>query len=328
MAARRVTAKDVAREAGVSQATVSYVLSDNRRQTIPEPTRERVRAAAVLLGYTPSAAARALRRGASDSVLVLIPDAPIGELLAEVLDRLSTELEPQGYYPLFRRSADDASAARAWRALMPAAIVDMVPLGHEERAAIRAAGVVLVDAAAGDQDIGQAVSQREIGRLQAGHLIDRGHTRLGYAATSDPRLRRYLAPRLEGVHEVCRERGVPAAVVHDVDLDPAAALAAVASWTSGGARVTGVAAYNDEVAFAVLAAARQTGLRVPGDLAVVGADDIPLAALAVPPLSSVGVRREVVVERMAARVRAGLSLPTRTPDPAASPLLLVVRAST
>lgn len=328
MAARRVTARDVAREAGVSQATVSYVLADNRRQAISEPTRERVREAAARLGYTPSAAARALRRGASDSVLVLIPDAPIGELLAEVLDRLSTELEPLGYYPLFRRSADDASAARAWRALMPAALIDMVPLNDDERSAVQAAGVVVIDAVVAVDDLGRDVSQREIGRLQALHLIGRGHSRLGYAATSDPRLGRYQEPRLEGVLDVCRETGTRPAAVRTVDLDPTAAAAAVASWVAPTDVVTGIVAYNDDVAFAVLAAAREAALRVPQELAVIGADDIPLAALAAPPLTSVAVRRDVVVGRIVARVLRGLSLPVQADESREAPLHLVVRAST
>lgn len=327
MAARRVTARDVAREAGVSQATVSYVLADNRRQSIPERTRDRVREAAERLGYTPSPAARALRRGASDSVLVLTPDVPIGELLAEVLDGLSTALEPQGFYPLFRRSADDASAARAWRALMPAALVDMVPLNLGERSAAQAMGVAVVDTAGEVDDLGRDITQREIGRLQALHLLERGHTRLGYAATSDPRLARYQEPRLAGLLDACEGSGAPPAVVQTVDLDRAAAARAVARWSPPEVGVTGVVAYNDDVAFAVLAAARESGLRVPQDLALIGADDIPLAKFAVPALSSVAVRRDVVVGRIVSRVLRAVSLPSEARVSGDSSLEVVIRGS-
>src|SRR3954454_24687443 len=75
---RRPTAADVARRAGVSRATVSYVLNDTPHQAIPSQTRERVRAAAADLGYSPSAAARTLITGRSEVALLLPPDRPIG----------------------------------------------------------------------------------------------------------------------------------------------------------------------------------------------------------------------------------------------------------
>jgi len=73
---RRPTSADVAREAGLSRATVGYVLNEVPHQSIPEPTRQRVFAAAAKLGYTPSAAARSLRSGRSNLVLCLLPDWP------------------------------------------------------------------------------------------------------------------------------------------------------------------------------------------------------------------------------------------------------------
>ena len=81
----RVTAADVAARAGVSRATVSYVLNDTPHQVIPETTRERVRAAAAELGYTPSVAARALMTGRSDIVLLLLPEWPIGTCVGPLL---------------------------------------------------------------------------------------------------------------------------------------------------------------------------------------------------------------------------------------------------
>ena len=71
---RKVTAKDVAREAGVSATTVSYVLNNRAHQSIPERTRRRVLTAAEKLGYAPSAAARALATGRSNLVLGLVSD--------------------------------------------------------------------------------------------------------------------------------------------------------------------------------------------------------------------------------------------------------------
>src|SRR4051794_41190218 len=75
---RRITSADVAREAGVSRTTVSYVLNETPHQKIPDATRQRVLDAVARLEYAPSAAARALQSGRSDVVLCLLPDWPIG----------------------------------------------------------------------------------------------------------------------------------------------------------------------------------------------------------------------------------------------------------
>src|SRR6185312_14686232 len=93
---RRVTSADVAREAGLSRATVSYVLNDTPHQKIPDETRQRVLATAARLGYAPSAAARALRSGRSELVLCLLPDWPMGPQVGEMLEHLSSSLAQYG----------------------------------------------------------------------------------------------------------------------------------------------------------------------------------------------------------------------------------------
>src|SRR4029453_11576589 len=77
VAGGRVTSMDVARRAGVSRSTVSYVLNGVTNQKIPASTRARGLQAAADLGYAPSLAAQALRRGTSRSILLVLPDAPI-----------------------------------------------------------------------------------------------------------------------------------------------------------------------------------------------------------------------------------------------------------
>ena len=97
---RRPTLADVASATGVSTATVSYVLNDKPGQSIPEHTRERVRAAAAELGYVRSGAARALARGRSDLVLLVVPDVPVGPVLVGLLERLTTACSRAGLHLL------------------------------------------------------------------------------------------------------------------------------------------------------------------------------------------------------------------------------------
>ena len=93
----RITSTDVARVSGVSRATVSYVLNNDPRQTIPPETRERVLNAAKELGYHPFAAARTLRAGYSRIVLAVLPFEQIDPAIARTLRDLEAGLSEQGF---------------------------------------------------------------------------------------------------------------------------------------------------------------------------------------------------------------------------------------
>src|SRR4051812_31983440 len=115
---RGATSADVARLAGGSPATVSYVLNDTPPQTISAPTRSRVLEAAGSLGYAPSAAARALRTGRSDVVLCLLPDWPIGPEVGTLLGNLSTELARNGLtFVAHPGNHADRPIAELWKAI-------------------------------------------------------------------------------------------------------------------------------------------------------------------------------------------------------------------
>src|ERR1700733_7888937 len=88
----RITSVDVAREAGVSQSTVSFVLNNTRGQTIPEETRRRVLDAAKKLDYRPRASARSLAAGRSAVVLLALPELPISATLSRFIEQLAAAL--------------------------------------------------------------------------------------------------------------------------------------------------------------------------------------------------------------------------------------------
>ncbi|WP_208012619.1 LacI family DNA-binding transcriptional regulator [Cellulomonas shaoxiangyii] len=325
-----MTSKDVAQHAGVSQSTVSYVLNDTPNQSISPATRDRVRAAAATLGYTPSAAARALRRGSSEAVLVVLPDAPIGAAIAAMIEGVSAVLEPHGHPVVHRRQRDTVGLRALWHELAPAAIANLAAFPASEEAAIEAAGIPVVGVALGGEP-GRAmrVPQTAIGRLQAEHLVQRGHTHLGFAASTDPHLAEIARGRLAGVEEVCAERGLPAPVVVDVPLYADAAARAVQRLRDRAGPVTAVCACNDDVALAVLAGLRTAGLAAPGDLAVVGVDNLTAGRLAAPPLTTVDIRPDdigtTLGKHVLRRLKPELELPVPDDEP---PIDLVVRATT
>lgn len=328
---RNVTSADVARDSGVSRTTVSYVLNDTPGAAISEETRARVRASAERLGYTPSAAARALRTGRSDLVLYLLPDWPLGPAVDTLLDHLAGELAGRGLTLLVHHVRGGRPLSELWRTVAPRAVVGFTAFTREDRDAMRRAGIQVLGTLLDDEP-GAAgafsASQGKIGRLQVRHLHRSGHRVIGYAAATDPRVREFVELRLEGARAECAEVGLPAPLVRPVDLTLDSAVGAVREWRRHRPEATAVAAYNDDVAIAVLAGLRGEGLTAPGDLAVIGVDDVPAAQFTVPPLTTVSQALDQQARHLAAVVVAGLDGGTTAPPPPLGEMLdVVVRES-
>ena len=325
--ALKVTAKDVARAAGVSQATVSYVINDTPHQRISPETRERVLAAVADLGYTPSAAARALRKGSSDVVLLVMPHYPIGPNIAALIERLEEGLEDIGLSLVTRRIREGRPMASLWREMMPAAVVTMVTVDPVDVAEMGQAGIFLTQALLAPRSDQATLSlpQILIGRLQVEHLAQAGHRRIGYAEPANPLVENFLRLRLEGVRTACVELGLDLPDVRPVPFDTDAAASAVRAWHEAG--VTAVCAYNDETAFALLAGMRLVGLSAPSDLAVIGVDNIPLAPFAFPPLTTIDQHIDVVAKHLVALVRAGIAGEPLPATPRSEAVTVVVRQS-
>jgi DNA-binding LacI/PurR family transcriptional regulator len=331
-AQKRVTSLDVAREAGVARATVSYVLNRTPHQSIPEGTRQRVFDAATRLGYMPSAAARTLRRGRSDLVLCFLPAWPIGSAAGSFVSELTEAFDRRGLTLVFRtEGARSRSLREIWQEISPAAVLSHRPINPDDEEAMRAAGVQAVAILFSEvaTSVGHMVRPDAlIGRMQAEHLIAAGHSRLGYAYPDVPSLEDFAKPRLAGVEDACRDAAVAPPEVRPVALDAGAAAAAIQAWRSSETPITAVCAYNDETAQALLAGARLLDVVVPRDLAVIGVDDIPAACLTNPPLTTIAVDHRVEAERIVEIVMTSLrnDSPAQAPDETAM-LRLVERES-
>ncbi|OXM60975.1 LacI family DNA-binding transcriptional regulator [Amycolatopsis vastitatis] len=308
---RRVTSADVAREAGVSRSTVSYVLNDTPNQSIPDSTRRRVLDAAARIGYAPSAAARTLRSGRSDVVLCLLPEWPLGPAVGRLIQGMTTAFARHKLAFVVHSATRAARPlSEVWKAITPAAVLALDEFSDADAAAMQAAGVQVIVAMHASarrrwREIG--TPENPIGAVQARHLATSGHRRLGYAYPDDARVGVFADPRLAGVREVCAELGLPAPDVRTVPLDPDAAAEAVEAWLAADPPVTGICAFNDDIAMAVLAGVARLGRRCPRDLAVVGVDDIPGAAVAQPPLTTVVRDFDTIAEHYARSVVAALN---------------------
>jgi DNA-binding LacI/PurR family transcriptional regulator len=288
---RHSTSADVARVAGVARSTVSYVLNNHPHQKISEATRQRVLAAAEQLGYRPSAAARALRRGRTDLVLCLLPDFPVGHALGSFLPMLSTAFARHGFtFVIHPTTPHEQPLREVWQAIAPVAIVSLDAFGPAGLADVRDLGIPVAEVVYQPVDAGLAgitLPDQQFGQVQAEHLMATGHTRIGFAYPADERLRRFAEPRLAGVREACRAAGLREPDVRTVAMDAGSVASATLAWIRAEPPVTAICAYNDETAIALLAAARSLGVEVPNTLAVIGVDDIPTAVFADPPLTTV-----------------------------------------
>lgn len=326
---RRPTSADVARAAGISRTTVSFVLNDTPHQKIPEDTRRKVLEAAKQLGYAPSPAARALRAGRSDIVLCVVPDIPIGPAVGEFLDGLSALFEASGLtFVACPRVNSTEPLAQVWTRITPAAVISVAPLSDDDLEAMTAAGIDVVVTAyegPGDPNAHQ-YSNDLVGRLQAEHLVNGGHRRLGYAYPEDSRMASIAGPRLKGVQRACAELGIEPPVNVHMELTVAGAVAAIQTWRNAVPPVTAVCAYNDDIALALLAGLRQLGLSAPFDLAVIGMDDLPAAAFASPPLTTINPDTTEYLKAIAETVLSQIRR-TPKPPPGAAHYAVVVRES-
>ncbi|SCX36115.1 Degradation activator [Agrobacterium rosae] len=286
---RSVTSTDVAREAGVSRTTVSFVLNGTSTANISTETRHRVLEVAARLGYTPSAAARALRRGQSDVVLCLLPQWPIHTAAGDYLEQLAYAFNVCDLTFVVHPHTPSTRLSEMWKRLRPAAVLTFDELTPQERIDTEQAGlpivtVMLIESVETHANIGEYTNET-LGRLQAQHLVDNGHLRLGYAYPDDPHLQYFAKARLSGVQQVTARTALTNPVVVQVALTAISATEAIKAWRRD--LVTAVCAFNDEVAIALLCALHGSGLESPRDLAVIGIDDIPAASLSIPPLTTV-----------------------------------------
>jgi LacI family transcriptional regulator, galactose operon repressor len=285
----RTTITEVAEVAGVSRTTVSHVLSGNR--PVAASTRERVERTIFELGYRPNGLARSLRIQRTDSIALIIPDItnPFYPVLARGLDDAMS-----GGYRTYICNTD---AVRERELEFVADVSDrhvdgmvIVPfqIGGPELRHTLDLGIPLVvlGGRIDDPVVDVVLTDDEHGAFEATrHVIGRGHRRVAMirgAQGTDPE-------RFAGYRRALDTSGIP--------FEPQ--LTAVGHWTrQGGSRAmrellaltdppTAVFSANDLMAIGAMDAAREAGLSMPADLALVGYDDIEAAALVSPPLTTV-----------------------------------------
>ena len=318
---RHVTMKDVAEVARVSQSTVSRVLSGAPPAVpISESTRARVLDTAARLNYRPNPLARALR-GAPTMLIGAIVRDVTDPFFAVAIDALSRHARRRDYSVVLGHAREQAEEAVALAAVLEARQCDAIVLlgdvreepGLLEDLIALDGPVVELWRGAGDGRF-PAISVDNAGgmRMALDHLSELGHERISFVGDLQ---KADVAERLSAY----RDYGNDVITVRNTPQDGAAALDRLLDRPEPP---TAVAAATDVLAFGVLHRAAARGLRVPEDLSVTGFDDIPLAATAVPALTTVRMPVDAMAEAAVQRAIGGAA------DTPVFETELVVRAST
>lgn len=322
---RRPTSQDVATAAGVSRATVGFVLNDTPSQTISEPTRRAVLEAAERLGYVPSAAARTLRSGRSNLVLCLVPLWATTEALSDFVQRTVQELATLGYVTVTHVAAT-SSLRDLLAATSPAAVIALAPVAPEDEVRLRVLHVPYVHAYLLDYPghaHSMSLTQQTMGAQQARHLVEQGFDRLVYVHPADVG----EASRADGRYGGAAAEADPIVVERARYAGPDELDALIRSWADAPGR-TGVCAFDDATALELLAALDVAGVPVPDRVGVVGVDDSRAAAFAHPPLTSVRLNLAAQAQDLAARTHAAVTRTAAAPMTAGDTARVVERAST
>ncbi|WP_308466954.1 LacI family DNA-binding transcriptional regulator [Rathayibacter soli] len=286
------TSNDVALAAGVSRATVSFVLNDKPNARISDDTRHRVLEAAHRLSYRPNVTAQSLASSSVSGLLVAPPRTDLGSALARTLELVIAAAVDDGSAVL--RDGDTyssgADAAMSWTRIRPESVLASADrCDASATSVLRLAGVraLLVY---GDAPVDYAPSlvlaQEAYGALAAEHLVRLGHGVLCYLLPAAQELDSLSAARFRGADAVARAAGARLKAVR-----ASATSTSLRDWAHGWRydvqAPTAVIAYDDRHAAAAVRALTDAGVHVPADVSVIGAGDDPIASEYCPRLSSV-----------------------------------------
>ena len=298
---RPVTIQDVAREAGVSTATVSRVMSNPG--IVADSTRAAVQAAIRRTGYAVHHSARNLRRQRTGSIVALVPNLA-NPFFSQILSGVSATLSPLGYHLLIADTQNGPQAGAQLVHYLGHGVADGLILfdGSVERAQL-AAG-------AGDRPLppmviacewidGLALPNVRVdnaagAQLAVAHLAALGHRRIGHI--TGPAGNVLTAARIAGTRAALAQAGLAVRpewfFAGDFSLDSGAF--AARAWLEMADRPTALFCASDEMAAGFIGAVQAAGFAVPRDVSVVGFDNIEIAAHLTPALSTVRQQRTTI----------------------------------
>lgn len=285
------TIRDVARHARVSVASVSRAL--NGSDTVTEETRRRIIESAEALQYVPHSGARSLSTSKTNTLGIILPDL-YGEFFSELIRGMDLAAREHGYHLIVSSSHDDADGAAAAIRSMRGRVDGLFVLSPQIDSANLATAmagrlpVVLMHGGAAESALPSIVVDNNGGaRAAVGHLLAGGCRNIAHIAGPAGNLE--AEARLAGYLEAMAEAGLDPHVVEG-DFNQGSGHASAQALMAAPRRFDGVFCGNDMMAIGALLAFQEAGVRCPEDVAVVGFDDVPIAALVRPGLTTMRIR--------------------------------------
>lgn len=326
----KITARDVAHRAGVSQPTVSLVLGGNPRARISAATRARVVRAAEELGYRPNIVARGLVLRRTFALGVLVPDLgnPVFTDLVSGVERVAAE---QGYAVLLcdvRETAPEKHLEALRARMVDGVIVSALRAESLPEALLADLKVVVVEEPS-DRWSSVASDALAAGRVAGEHLLGLGHRRLALIGPASDAWGFRMRER--GFVQALRAEGIPlpSEWLRRAPGTVGGGQAAMRALLAGDTRPTAVFCVNDLLALGALKACLTAGVSVPEQCSLVGCDDIEMSRVVTPELTTVAVpARELGARaaRLLLRQLEGGAGSARPPRPL--PVRLRVRGTT
>jgi LacI family transcriptional regulator len=324
-AEKRVTIVDVARHAGVSIGTVSRVLNN---ASCPAATRERVQDAVAALNYVPNHAAQSLKRQTTEQIALVIPDIanPVYVAMSKAVQQTA---KSRGYRLVLVSTDENASEEEhALRSLehrhADGLILKLVSRARQKVCVI---GYLPDDAPVDNVRVDSASGAA----MAVQHLIDQGRSRIGFingTAGTVP-----AASRSRGFERALFDNRIPldpGLVVH-ADFTMTGGYQAAARLLEAEPGIDALFCANDVIALGALRRLRELGRDVPGEIAVVGMDDIELGKVSTPTLTSVTLlaseRGRIAAELLLERIKGGAT-PDEPRKVTVMPRLIVRESST
>jgi LacI family transcriptional regulator len=299
---------DVARDAGVSPATVSRAMT--QPELLSADTLNRVQDSARKLGYRPDGMARALASGKTMTIGAIVPTLD-STIFARVLQSMQLALSREGYQLLVAsHEMNPAAETEAVRTLLSRGVDGLMLVGaeraQETALMLRSSGLPVVLTWVGTAEFASVTVDNELaGRLAAGHLIRMGHKRIGMIVGHLPFNDRQRG-RLNGARNAMIQAGLalPDSLVSEQELTMAGGRAGCARLLDLGDSPTAVIGGIDLFAIGCIQEAQSRGINVPDAFSVVGIDDIDMAANMTPSLTTVHIPTSRIGQTAAATLLA------------------------
>lgn len=301
--------KDIAERLSISPATVSRALND--KPGVSDSLRQRVLEVAAELSFTPNLAARSLVGARTLTVAFMVQQQafPVSSdpFYFVMLPGVERVLAQVGYHVVLTTIGDGAIKADHLRVVRERRVDGAILAGPDVPTALilslvqRGLPIVLIDNSLERTALDCVLfDNREGARLAVEHLLWHGRRRVAFAG--GPVAWLSTRERGDGYRDALREQGLDPIIVHEDATTAQTGLHAGHKLLDMDEPPDAIFAVNDAMALGIMRAAREVGVRVPEDLAVVGFDDISMAESAHPPLTTVRIAKETMGELAARRL--------------------------